>query len=301
MPDNRFAAEVRDVMRTSRTKLIAEFIGTALLVFCGAGVATASFGLGLTGNTVAAGVVATALVFGLVMLVLAYALGPISGGHINPAVTLGFFLSRRMSLQEAISYWVAQILGGIVGALILWGVMSAAQGYSRSDNGLGANGFGGQSIVGLNSGGALGVEIILTALFVFIVLNVTRSGAAPQIAGIAIGLGLATVHLVGVPLTGTSVNPARSIGPALIAAGPALSQLWVFIIAPLIGGALAAVLHEFLYPTVPGEQPARVDVAEAAEPYPTAGTATPTQPQSFTGSRFTDSQSPGTTDPPPIR
>jgi aquaporin Z len=297
MPDNRLMADVRHVVRTGRRELIAEFIGTALLVFCGVGVATASFGIGLAGNAVAAGVVATALAFGLVMLILAYALGPISGCHINPAVTLGFLMARRISIQEAIGYWIAQILGGIVGALILWGVIGASQGYSRSDNGLGANGFGGQSIVGLNSGGALGVEIVLTGLFVFIVLNVTRSGAAPQIAGVAIGLALATVHLVGVPLTGTSVNPARSIGPALIAAGPALSQLWVFIIAPLIGGALAAALHTYLYPTVPGEQPARVDVAEAAQPYPTAGSAAqPLRPQSFTGP-----QGPESSDPPHVR
>jgi aquaporin Z len=297
MPDNRLTADIRHVIRTGRRELIAEFIGTALLVFCGVGVATASFGLGLTGNIVAAGVVATALTFGLVMLILAYALGPISGCHINPAVTLGFLMSRRISLQEAIGYWIAQILGGIVGALILWGVIGSAQGYSRFDNGLGANGFGGQSLVGLNSGGALGVEILLTALFVFIVLNVTRSGAAPQIAGVAVGLALATVHLVGVPLTGTSVNPARSIGPALIAAGPALSQLWVFIIAPLIGGALAAVLHAYLYPTVPGEQPARVDVAETAQPYPTAGSvALASRRRSFTGPHGL-----GSTDPPQMR
>ncbi len=295
MAENQLVAEMRAMGRTGQNKLIAEFIGTALLVFCGVGVATASFGIGLTGNTVAAGVVATAFAFGLVMMILAYALGPISGCHINPAVTMGFLAARRISLSEAIGYWIAQFLGGIVGALVLWGIVASADNYSRSDNGLGANGFGQQSIIGINGWGAFGAELILTALFVFVVLNVTRSGAAPQVAGVAIGLALATVHLVGVPLTGTSVNPARSLGPALIATGPALSQLWLFIIAPLIGGALAAGLHGYLHPTVPGEEPARTDVSEPAAPYPTT---TSNRAPSTPSSRFSESRPGRSTHPP---
>jgi len=261
-------------------KMFAEFIGTALLVFCAVGVATASFGFGITGGSATAGVIATALAFGLVMLVLAYALGPISGCHINPAVTLGFLVARRIDVREAIDYWAAQIAGGIVGALVLWGIASSADGYSRSGTGLGADGFGGQSMVGLNAAGAIGVEIILTALFVFVVLSATRNDAAPQVAGVAIGLALAAVHLMGVPLTGTSVNPARSIGPALIVAGPALSQLWVFLIAPMIGGALAAAVHEYLFRSPGADRVERVDVGEGSP-------ASATSPQTSTLGRAT--------------
>jgi aquaporin Z len=271
-------------------KLLAEMLGTALLVFFAVGVATASFGFGLAGSSKAAGVVTTAFAFGLMLLVLAYALGPISGCHINPAVTLAFLLVRRLDLREAVGYWVAQVAGGILGALVLWGVLSGADGYSRKVTGLGANGFGKQSLVGLNATGAVVAEVILTGLFVFIVLSATRNTAAPQVAGVVIGLALVAVHLVGIPLTGTSANPARSIGPALIVGGPALSQLWVFIVAPLVGGALAAATHRVLYSDEfayadQDEPQARVDVAEpvTAEPVgtvtlPDAGPTPPTSP-----------------------
>ena len=242
-------------------QLAAEALGTGLLVFFAVGVATLTFGFHTDGSSVAAGVVATALAFGLVLLVLAYAFGPISGCHVNPAVTLGFVVARRMSLIEAAGFWVAQVVGGIGGALVLWGVMSSADGYDRKTTGLGANGFGSASAVGLNATGAVIVEILLTALFVFVVLSATRNTAAPQVAGVVIGLGLTVVHLIGIPLTGTSVNPARSIGPALIVGGLALSQLWVFVLAPLIGGVIAALTHNFFYPVV-DEQAVRLDVAE---------------------------------------
>ena len=227
---------------TEVRKLVSEAAGTALLVFFGAGVATLSFGFGVTGGSTSAGVIATAMAFGLVLLVLAYALGPISGAHVNPAVTLGFLVARRISLRDAVGYWVAQITGGILGALVLYGVVHSSASYTGS-MGLGANGFGNESMTRLNSGGALLVEIVLTFLFVFTVLSVTRKAASAATAGVAIGLALATVHLIGIPLTGTSVNPARSIGPALFVDGVALSQLWVFIVAPLAGGALAALAH----------------------------------------------------------
>jgi aquaporin Z len=248
----------------NQRKLIAEALGTALLVFVAVGVATASFGFKAIGTSPSAGVVATAFAFGLVMLILAYALGPISGCHINPAVTLGFVLSRRMSVEEAIGYWIAQVIGGIVGALVLFGVCEGSPSYSRTRTGLGADGFGGQSLLGINAVSAFIVEVILTAIFVFVVLNATRNFAAPQVTGVVIGLALATVHLVGIPFTGTSVNPARSIGPALIVGHAALSQLWLFIVAPLVGAVLAAVVHDMLYP-VEGET-ARTDVAEPAPP-----------------------------------
>jgi aquaporin Z len=245
-------------------KLVAELLGTACLVFFAVGVATLSFGFEVTGSAAAAGVVATALAFGLVLLALAYALGAISGCHVNPAVTMGFLVARRISVQEAVGYWVAQLVGAIVGALVLWGVLSGAKGYSTGKQGLGADGFGKSSMVQLNGGGAFLAEVVLTFLFVFVVLTVTRKAAWPQLGGIAIGLALTTVHLIGIPLTGTSVNPARSIGPALFVGGTALSQLWLFIVAPLVGGIVAALASTYFYPerapepeVTAGEAPAR--------------------------------------------
>jgi aquaporin Z len=228
-------------------KFIAEAVGTFFLVFFAVGVATLSFGFKFAGASVSAGVVTTALAFGLVLLVLAYTLGPISGCHVNPAVTLGFVVSGRMAISEAIGYWIAQIVGGIAGALVLWGMLSGSPIYSRHTVGLGADGFGSLSMVHINAVGAFAVEGMLTLLFVFIVLAATSKLATPAFAGLAIGLGLSVVHLIGIPLTGTSVNPARSIGPALIVGGLALSQLWLFIVAPLVGGAVGALLFRYFF------------------------------------------------------
>lgn len=238
-------------------KFVAEGIGTFFLVFFAVGVATLSFGFGATGSSVSAGVVATALAFGLVLLALAYTLGPLSGCHVNPAVTLGFVVSGRMPISEAIGYWTAQFIGGITGALALWGVLSGSPEYSRTRTGLGADGWGPLSMVHLDGAAAFGVEVILTLLFVSVVLTVTSRGGTPGFAGLIIGLTLTVVHLIGIPLTGTSVNPARSLGPALVVGGTALNQVWLFIVAPLIGGALAAGLYKFL-----AAEPAKVTLVE---------------------------------------
>lgn len=235
-------------MKLSR-KLIAEALGTAVLVFIGCGVATLMFGFKIAGGSQAAGVVTTALAFGLVLLILAYTLGPISGCHVNPAVTIGFVVSKRMALEEAVGYWVAQFVGGIVGALVLWGIFSGSPEYSRAKVGLGADGFGAQSMIGINTAGAFFAEVLLTFLFVLVVLGATSRLGNPIVAGLAIGLALATVHLMGIPITGTSVNPARSLGPALIVGHAALSQVWLFIISPLVGGGVAAAVHSALWPT----------------------------------------------------
>jgi len=184
------------------------------------------------------GHLAVALAFGLSIVAMAYVIGGISGCHINPAVSFGMFLSKRISGKDFGFYVIAQVIGAIcAGALLKW----LASAYTTGDQtgALGSNGFG---TVGM--GGALIVEIILTFIFVLVVLGVTGDASKSTVAGIVIGLTLTFVHIVGIPLTGTSVNPARSIGPAIFAGGDALSQLWVFIVAPLVGAALAALVYK---------------------------------------------------------
>ncbi len=236
-------------------KLLAEFLGTAILVVVAVGVATESFGfllfsgkgvlhggVGATGS-IAAGVVATALAFGLVLVALVYAIGPISGCHINPAVTLGFIASGRMKLVEGVSYMVAQVVGAIAGAYLLYWMFTTSGFYHKSQQGLGTDGYGKQSLLHVSQGGAFLIEVVLTTIFVSVVLFATHKAAIQGAAGVAIGFALVMVHLIGVPLTGTSVNPARAFGPALVVGGTALSQVWVFIVAPLVGGILAAIIH----------------------------------------------------------
>jgi aquaporin Z len=235
-------------------RLGAELVGTFILVFFAVGVATLMFGFKFDGGSAAAGVVATALCFGLVLLGLAYVIGPISGCHVNPAVTLGAVVAGRMEPIEGLLYWVAQFIGGILGALVLWAMFSASPIYSTSRVGLGADGYGSLSAIHINVWGALLCEVILTALFVFTVIGATSKIANPALGGLVIGLTLTVCHLIGIQITGTSVNPARSLGPALIVGGTALSQVWLFIVAPLIGGVVGAMLHRMLFP------------AEVAEP-----------------------------------
>jgi aquaporin Z len=180
--------------------------------------------------------VGVALAFGLVLLALASALGPVSGCHVNPAVTLGVLLARGMTAPEAALYWVAQFAGAIAGAAVLKLLTSGFGNVTDETGALGSNGYG----VTISAGGAFLLEALLTFVFVTVILLVTGRSAAPGFAGLAIGLTLAAVHLVAIPLTGTSVNPARSLGPALFAGSHALSQVWLFILAPLVGAAVAA-------------------------------------------------------------
>ncbi|MGP0030992.1 MAG: aquaporin [Acidimicrobiales bacterium] len=227
-------------------KLGAEFLGTGILVFIAVGVATESFGFKLHGLSFSAGVVATALAFGLVLIGLVYAIGPISGCHVNPAVTLGFLGAGRMKIGEAAAYMVAQVAGAIGGAYLLYAVFLQVPFYHKQIQGLGADGYGAASHLLLSQTGAFLTEAILTFVFVSVVLFATHKAAIQGLAGVAIGMALVVVHLIGIPLTGTSVNPARSIGPALVVGGTALSQLWLFIVAPLVGAIIAAVVHLLL-------------------------------------------------------
>lgn len=250
-------------------KMVAELLGTGLLVYFAVGVATLSFGFGIAGSSFVAGVVATALAFGLVLLALAYVLGPVSGCHINPAVTIGVWASGRITLTEAVGYWIAQFVGGILGALLLWGTFSTSPIYSTSKTGLGADGWGAASHIHIGAGGAFLTEVVLTAMFVFAVLGATSKIANPATAGIVVGFSLTVVHLIGIPITGTSVNPARSLGPAVILGGTALSQVWLFIVAPLVGGLVAAGLHRLLYPEPVPESLASGEMpAESISPAP---------------------------------
>lgn len=216
-------------------KYVAELIGTAILVFVGCGSAV------FLGCEAAGGHLAVALAFGLSIVATAYVIGGISGCHINPAVSLAVFLGKKMSATDFIGYVVAQVIGAVLGAVLLKYVSGAA-GVDLT-GGLGSNGYGNVGALG-----GLVVEVILTFIFVFTILGVTSDESKNNVAGIVIGLTLAFVHIIGIPLTGTSVNPARSIGPALFAGTDALSQLWVFIVGPLLGAAAAHFAFTALKP-----------------------------------------------------
>ena len=219
-------------------KYFAECVGTFVLTFLGCG--TAMF----LGCDTPAGVVGTAIAFGLAVVAMAYTIGEISGCHINPAITLGVALSGRMSWKDACGYWVGQVIGGILAGALLLALTNVVKAPDLT-GGLGSNGVA-------NAGGVWGaclVEVIATFLFVLVVLGATdKKYGAGKPAGLAIGLSLILIHLMCINLTGTSVNPARSIGPALFAGGDALKNLWVFICAPLVGGALSALVWKGMVP-----------------------------------------------------
>ena len=223
-------------------KYIAEFIGTFILVFMGCGSAM------LLGCDASGGHLAVALAFGLAIVAAAYVIGDVSGCHVNPAVSLAMLICKKLSASDFIGYVIAQIVGAIAGA----GMLKALTGFGIADltGALGSNGVAGAGGVG----GALIVEVVLTFIFIFTILGVTSSKDKGSVAGIVIGLTLAFVHIVGIPLTGTSVNPARSIGPALFAGGEALSNVWVFVLAPLAGAALAAVIYTGIVKVKGGEK-----------------------------------------------
>lgn len=222
-------------------KLVAEFLGTFLLVFLAVGAAVSGIAGSVGAGSPAgpgSGVVGVALAFGLVLVFVAFAFGPVSGAHVNPAVTLAMVVTKRQGIREAAGYWVAQVLGAVVGAFVLW-LLTSSLGVTDQTGGLGTNAYG----TSISMGGAFLLEVLLTFSFVLVILLVTDRAANAATAGLGIGFALVVVHLVGIPLTGTSVNPARSIGPALFEGGAALSQLWLFILAPLVGGVIAALVY----------------------------------------------------------
>ncbi len=217
-------------------KYAAELVGTFVLVFGGVGSAV------LAGSHI--GFEGVAFAFGLSLLAMVYTIGPISGCHINPAVTLGVLLAKKIGVKDAVGYWVAQVVGAVIAsACILFIANGAAAGYDVATAGLGANGYGAHSPGQYSLAAAFVAEVILTMFLVLTVLGSTDIEAPVGFAGLAIGLVLTLIHLVGIPITNTSVNPARSIGPALFVGGWALQQLWLFILAPLIGAAIAAAVY----------------------------------------------------------
>ena len=223
-------------------KLIAEFIGTFTLVLFGCGAAVIA---GMGSGATSIGVLCISFAFGLAIVAMAYGIGPVSGCHVNPAVSFGVLMAGRMSVGEFIGYAIAQILGALAGAAILYLILSGkASGWT---GGLGQNGWGTGYLGEYNMVSALVFEAVATFLFLVCILGVTQEGAPTHMAGIAIGLTLVVIHIVGINVTGVSVNPARSIGPAIVgmeANANAVSQLWLFIVAPLIGAGIAGLMFK---------------------------------------------------------
>ncbi len=225
-------------------KLVAEFVGTLWLVLggCGSAVLAAAYpelGIGFVG---------VAIAFGLTVVTMAYAIGHISGCHLNPAVSIGLWIGGRFDKKELLPYITAQILGGIAGAGILYVIATGKAGFEIG--GFAANGYGEHSPGGYSLIAALVTEIVMTFMFLIIILGATHSKAAKGFAGLAIGLGLTLIHLISIPVTNTSVNPARSISQAIFAQGWALEQLWLFIVAPIVGAILAGFIYKMISPEI---------------------------------------------------
>jgi aquaporin Z len=221
-------------------KYAAEFIGTFSLVLfgCGSAVIAGNMAVGPAGI----GLLGISIAFGFAVVAMAYAIGGISGCHINPAVTIGVLAAGKMEVKDAIGYIVSQCLGAILGAAVLYLIVMGRPGYVMPEWGLGANGWGEGYLGGYNILSAFVIETVMTFLFIFVILATTSKFGNGAMAGLAIGVTLMLIHLVTIPVTGTSVNPARSLGPAIFSGGKALSQLWLFFVAPIIGAIIAALV-----------------------------------------------------------
>ncbi len=220
-------------------KYIAEAIGTFVLVLIGCGSAV------IAGDQI--GFLGISLAFGLSVVVMAYAIGPISGCHINPAISISMRVAGKLNTQDTIFYVVAQCIGAVLASAVLLMIAKGHGNYALAVNGLGQNGYGAHSPMGYSLMSCFTAEVVLTALFLFVIFGATAKAASPQLAGLAIGLSLVIIHLVGIPISGTSVNPARSFGPALLVGGDALRQLWLFWVAPIAGGIVSAVLWKSIF------------------------------------------------------
>jgi aquaporin Z len=233
----------------SLTKRVgAEFLGTFWLVLggCGSAVLAASFPTQPDAEPIGIGLLGVAFAFGLTVLTMAYAIGHISGCHLNPAVSVGMVVGGRFKASDLPSYIIAQVLGAIVAAAVLYIIASSQAGANLTAGGLAANGYGAHSPGGYALGAGLLTEIIMTAMFILIILGATDDRAPKGLAPVAIGLGLTLIHLISIPVTNTSVNPARSTGPAIVAGGWALGQLWLFWVAPMIGAVLGGLVYNWL-------------------------------------------------------
>jgi aquaporin Z len=215
-------------------KVLAELVGTFVLVFFGVGTAV------IAGDKV--GILGIAFAFGLSLIGAAYGIGPISGCHINPAVSLGVWVAGRMKLTEMIGYWVGQFAGAILAAWVIFTIASGTAGYNIATNGLGQDGWGPGYQGEYGIGAAMLFELVATLIFVIVILGSTQKSAPSGFAGLAIGITLVAIHILGIHITGVSVNPARSLGPALFVGGHALQQLWLFLVFPSIGGLIAGLL-----------------------------------------------------------
>lgn len=226
------------MVNVSFNKYAAEMIGTFVLVLIGCGSAV------IAGSQI--GFLGISLAFGFAVLAMVYAIGGISGCHINPAITIAMLVAGKIKLNDAVGYVLSQCVGAIAASAVLLLIMSGNPSYSLAVNGLGQNGYGPGYNGGYSIVSAFVAEVVLTMIFLLVVFGATSKGAPSGFAGIAIGISLVFIHLVGIPITGTSVNPARSLGPALIVGGNALAQLPVFLVAPIIGGVLAALIWGFV-------------------------------------------------------
>lgn len=234
------------------TRLGAEFLGTFVLVLGGTGSAVLAAKIidpNTGSNELGIGILGVSLAFGLTVLVMAYGVGHISGGHFNPAVTIGLVVGKRFDVKDAIPYIVTQVVAAIVASATVLAIAAGQEGASADairEGGLAANGYGDLSPQGYSLGAGLIAEIVLTAVFVIIIMGITSRKAPKGFAGAAIGLALTLIHLISIPVTNTSVNPARSTGPALLAGGEYLGQLWMFWVAPIVGGVIGALIYRFV-------------------------------------------------------
>lgn len=233
------------------SRLLAEFLGTFVLVFGGCGsaifaakvVADGSINMGI-------GFLGVALAFGLTVLVMVYAVGHVSGGHFNPAVTFGAAIAGRVEWKAVPAYWATQLVAGSAAGAVLFAIASGKDGFNAVESGFASNGFGDRSPDGYSMLAVLIAEIVLTAIFLYVILGSTDTRAPQGFAGIAIGLSLTLIHLISIPISNTSVNPARSLGVAWFAGPEALGQVWMFIVAPLIGAAIAGISYGKFFPEV---------------------------------------------------